>query len=77
LPTPGFTIEPYFSPGIRYHNSGGGTHTTNFGYAVGANLGFGLLGAHLAYDNEKVKGGGSIGVFGVGLHLGIHLPLGM
>ena len=78
LPTPGFSIEPYFSPGIRYRNFGSGNGTsTEFGYAVGANLGFGLLGAHLAYDNEKLKGGGSIGVFGVGLHIGIHLPLGM
>lgn len=80
LPTPGFTIEPYFSPGIRYRNISAapvGGHSTEFGYAIGANLGFGLLGAHLAYDNEKVKGGGSVGTFGVGLHLGIHLPLGM
>jgi len=79
LPTPGINIEPYFSPGIRYRNpsvSGLG-NSTEFGYVVGANLSFGLLGAHVAYDNEKVKGGGSIGVFGVGLHLGIHLPLGM
>jgi len=43
----------------------------------GANLSFGVLGAHLAYDNEKLAGGGSGGVFGVGLHAGIHLPLGM
>lgn len=77
LPTPGFTIEPYFSPGVRYRNSGGGTNETNFGYVFGANLGFGLLGAHVAYDAEHVKGGGTTGVFGVGLHAGFHLPLGM
>jgi opacity protein-like surface antigen len=77
LPTPGFSIEPYFSPGIRYHNAGGGTNSTEFGYVFGANFSFGVLGAHLAYDNEKQKGGGSVGVFGVGLHAGIHLPLGM
>ncbi len=78
LPTPGFSIEPYFSPGVRYRNSGGGTNTTNFGYALGANLGFGLLGVHLAYDWEHNKSNGaSGGVFGVGLHAGFHLPLGM
>jgi opacity protein-like surface antigen len=79
LPTPGISIEPYFSPGIRYHNPSPSAlgNSTEFGYAVGANLSFGLLGAHLAYDNEKLKGGGSRGVFGVGLHVGIHLPLGM
>jgi len=76
LPTPGFSIEPYFSPGIRYTNVSGGGNTTKFGYVFGANLSFGVLGAHLAYDNEKVSGGNR-GVFGVGLHAGIHLPLGM
>ena len=77
LPTPGISIEPYFSPGIRYHTSSGLGNSTKFGYAIGANLSFGLLGAHFAYDNEKLQGGGSRGVFGVGLHVGIHLPLGM
>jgi hypothetical protein len=77
LPTPGFSIEPYFSPGVRYRNAGGGTNSTEFGYVFGANFSFGVLGAHLAYDNERQKGGGSVGVFGVGLHAGIHLPLGM
>ena len=77
LPTPGFSIEPYFSPGLRYtHVSGNGT--TQFGYSVGANVGFGLLGVHLAYDNEKQPNGApSRGVFGIGAHLGIHLPMGM
>src|SRR5947208_5706312 len=58
LPTPGISIEPYFSPGIRYHSSGG-TNSTEFGYVFGANLSFGLVGMHVAYDNEKLKGGGS------------------
>jgi hypothetical protein len=77
LPTPGFSIEPYFSPGIRYTRASGGANSTEFGYVFGANLSFGVLGAHLAYDNERKQGGGNIGVFGVGLHAGIHLPLGM
>ena len=76
LPTPGISIEPYFSPGIRYHSSGG-TNSTEFGYVFGANLSFGLVGMHVAYDNEKLKGGGSRRVFGVGAHVDFHLPLGM
>lgn len=77
LPTPGFSIEPYFSPGLRYTNVSNVGNSTEFGYTIGANASFGLLGVHLAYDNEKVKGGGSRGIFGVGAHFGIHLPLGM
>ena len=77
LPTPFFTIEPYFAPGLRYTNVSGLGNSTEFGYAVGANASFGAWGVHLAYDSEKVKGGGSHGVFGVGAHFGIHLPLGM
>jgi hypothetical protein len=76
LPTPGFSIEPYFSPGIRYTNVSGGTNTTKFGYVFGANVSLGVLGAHIAYDSEKVSGGNR-GVLGIGLHAGIHLPLGM
>jgi hypothetical protein len=76
LPTPGFSIEPYFSPGIRYHN-GGGTNTTKFGYAFGANLGFGVLGVHLAYDHESRSSNAGGSVFGVGLHAGLHLPMGL
>jgi hypothetical protein len=77
LPTPGFTIEPFFAPGLRYTNVSNVGHGTEFGYAVGANASFGTVGVHLAYDSEKLKGGGSRGVFGVGAHVGIRLPLGM
>jgi len=77
LPTPGFSIEPYFSPGIRHHNISGVSNTTNFGYVFGANLGFGLVGVHLAYDHEHQKNGPGGSVFGVGAHLDLHLPVGM
>jgi hypothetical protein len=77
LPTPGFSIEPYFAPGIRYRSYSNAGNSTEFGYVIGANLGFGLLGVHLAYDNEKRKNLPSVGVFGVGAHVGIKLPLGM
>ena len=70
LPAPSFSVEPYVSPGIRYRSSvSGGGSSTEFGYAIGANVGFGSFGVHLAYDNEQVKGGGTVGVFGVGAHL--------
>ncbi|HYT04846.1 MAG TPA: hypothetical protein VEM13_08210 [Gemmatimonadales bacterium] len=77
LPTPGFSIEPFFAPGIRYRSYSNAGNSTEFGYVIGANLGFGLLGVHLAYDNEKRKNLPSAGVFGVGAHVGIKLPLGM
>src|SRR2546426_4157712 len=77
LPTPGFSIEPYFAPGIRYRSYSNAGNSTEFGYVIGANLGFGLLGVHLAYDNEKRKNLPSVGVFGVGAHVAIKLPLGM
>ena len=63
---PDFSVEPYFSPGIRYRSVSGGGNSTEFGYAIGANVGFGLFGVHLAYDNEQNKGGGNVAVFGLG-----------
>src|SRR2546422_87972 len=77
LPTPGFSIEPYFAPGIRYRSYSNAGNSTEFGYVIGTNLGFGLVGVHLAYDNEKRKNLPSVGVFGVGAHVAIKLPLGM
>lgn len=82
LPSPGISIEPYVSPGIRYTKQSisgfpalGGS-STNFGFAVGANVGFGMFGVHVAYDYTKVSGG-NIGVFGIGAHVAIRVPLGM
>lgn len=78
LPTPGISIEPYLSPGIRYRNFGTNNgSSTKFGYTIGANMSFGLMGAHFAYDHESLKGGGSISVVGLGAHVAIKLPLGM
>src|SRR5256885_9935415 len=62
LPTPGVSIEPYFSPGIRYIKTedaitGVAASQTKFGYALGANLTFGMLGVHLAYDYQKLDVG--------------------
>ena len=62
------SVEPYVSPGIRYRSFSDGGNSTEFGYAIGANVGFGMFGVHFAYDNENIKGGGTVGVFGVGVH---------
>jgi len=79
LPTPGVSIEPYFSPGVRYHKywnvTTGPSHDTNFGWVVGGNLSFGPMGIHLAYDSEKF-GAATRGVFGVGANVAIRVPLG-
>lgn len=78
LPTPGVSIEPYISPGVRYRDLGPTNgSSTEFGYAIGANVSFGMMGAHLAYDYEKENGGGGVGVFGLGAHVALKLPMGM
>jgi hypothetical protein len=79
IPTPGISIEPYFSPGVRYHHFSNAVpdHETNFGWVIGGNLGFGLVGIHLAYDSEKFSNGTTHGVFGVGANVGLRLPMGL
>ncbi|HLB81559.1 MAG TPA: hypothetical protein VJJ54_00590 [Gemmatimonadales bacterium] len=82
LPTPGISIEPYFSPGIRYHKlsdvpAGTKDHETNFGWVIGGNFSFGLVGIHLAYDSEKFDDGSTHGVFGLGADVGLRLPMGL
>ena len=81
LPTPGISIEPYFSPGIRYHKvsdlpAGVKDHETNFGWVIGGNFSFGLVGIHVAYDSEKFDNG-THGVLGVGADVGLRLPMGL
>ena len=72
LPTPVVRVEPYVSPGIRYHHyANGAPNQTNFGWVIGANLGFGPIGIHLAYDSEKFDDGTTHAVFGVGASLGL------
>jgi len=76
LPTPVVRVEPYVSPGIRYHHyasvaPGAADHETNFGWVIGGTLGFGPIGVHLAYDSEKFADGKTHGVFGVGANIGL------
>jgi len=82
VPTPGVSIEPYISPGIRYSKLSGvtGSGTSNFGFVIGANFGLGMLGFHAAYDYTKLKasqGGGTASVIGIGAHVALKAPIGM
>ncbi|HEY6158246.1 MAG TPA: hypothetical protein VIV88_12375 [Gemmatimonadales bacterium] len=88
LPTPGISIEPYVSPSIRYHKysdlpAGSKDHQTHFGWVIGGNFSFGLVGIHVAYDSEKFDSGtpgvlsGTHGVLGVGADVGLRLPMGL
>jgi len=50
--------------------------SSNFGFAVGANLGLGMLGFHVAYDYAKVSGGHH-STIGLGAHFALKAPMGM
>jgi hypothetical protein len=72
LPTPIVRVEPYVSPGIRYHHyANGAPNQTNFGWVIGGNVGLGPLGIHVAYDSEKFADGTTHAVFGIGANVGL------
>jgi hypothetical protein len=77
LPTPGMSIEPYLSVSNRWHSPSGGSTESNIGWVLGANVGFGMFGVHLAYDSESYGGGTTAGVFGIGAHFALSAPVGM
>ena len=77
LPTPGLNIEPYFSVSNRWHDPSEGSTESNIGWVIGANVGFGMWGLHVAYDSEKYGGGTTYGVWGIGAHLALNAPVGM
>ncbi|HWC74453.1 MAG TPA: hypothetical protein VG454_11000, partial [Gemmatimonadales bacterium] len=74
VPTPGLSIEPYLSVSNRWHTPSSGSTESNVGWVLGANLGFGMFGVHLAYDSEKLNGGSTGGVFGIGAHFALNAP---
>lgn len=81
LPTPGVSIEPYVAPGIRYRKktdavTGASVSNTKFGFVIGANMSFGMMGIHAAYDYQD-SNAGNVHVLGLGAHFAIKLPLGM
>jgi hypothetical protein len=78
LPTPGVSIEPYLSITERVSKLSGISGTnSNIGFTIGANASFGLFGIHLAYDRQKLTGGGTGSVIGIGAHVALKVPLGM
>jgi hypothetical protein len=77
VPTPGLSIEPYLSVTNRWHKPSGGNTDSNIGWVLGANVGFGMLGLHVAYDSESYGGGRTNGVIGIGAHFQLKAPIGM
>jgi len=78
VPTPGLSIEPYLSISNRWYKFSGISGTnSNIGWVIGANLGFGMLGVHIAYDSEKFDNGATGGIFGIGAHVALKVPMGM
>ncbi len=74
VPTPGITIEPYLSVSNRWHTPSGGSSESNIGWVLGANVGFGMFGVHVAFDSEKLDNGKTAGVFGLGAHFALNAP---
>ena len=78
VPTPGINIEPYLSISNRWHKpSGAGSTVSNIGWVLGANVGLGMLGLHVAYDSENYGAGATAGVIGIGAHFSLKAPIGM
>src|SRR6266496_3015866 len=69
--------EPYVSISNRWHKPTGASTESNIGWVLGANVGFGMLGLHLAYDSEKLNDGTTAGVLGIGAHVALKAPIGM
>ncbi|HEX9705039.1 MAG TPA: hypothetical protein VGA20_07320 [Gemmatimonadales bacterium] len=77
LPTPGVSVEPYLSLSNRWRASSGLDVESNFGWTLGANLGFGgMFGIHAAYDSES-QPGATGGIIGVGAHVQLRVPMGL
>jgi hypothetical protein len=78
VPTPGLSIEPYLAVNNRWYKFSGVSGTqSNIGYTLGANVGLGMIGLHLAYDSEDFGGGVKGGIFGIGAHFALKAPIGM
>src|SRR5262245_35108809 len=77
VPTPGLSIEPYLSVSNRWHDAQPGSTESSVGWVIGANVGFGMFGMHVAYDSESASGGTKLGVLGLGAHYAFKAPVGM
>lgn len=78
VPTPGLSIEPYLAINNRWYKFSGISGTeSNIGWTLGANVGLGMMGLHLAYDSENYGGGTTGGIIGIGAHFSLKAPIGM
>jgi len=77
VPTPGLSIEPYLAVNNRWYSASGASTESNIGWTLGANVGFGMMGLHLAYDSENFGGGTTGGIFGLGVHFALKAPVGL
>ncbi|HXM38734.1 MAG TPA: hypothetical protein VN908_08790 [Gemmatimonadales bacterium] len=78
VPTPGLSLEPYLSLTNRWYKQSGFSGTvSNFGWTLGANVGFGMMGLHVAYDSESLGAGKTGGIFAIGAHIALKAPIGM
>jgi hypothetical protein len=78
VPTPGLSIEPYIAVSNRWYKFSGLSGTdSNIGWTLGANVGLGMLGLHVAYDSESFGGGLTGGILGIGAHFSLKAPIGM
>lgn len=78
VPTPGLAIEPYLAVNNRWNKYSGVSGTdSNIGWTLGANVGLGMLGLHVAYDSESLGGGSTGGIIGIGAHFALKAPIGM
>ncbi len=78
VPTPGLSIEPYLAVNSRWYKFSGVSGTeSNIGWTLGANVGLGMIGLHLAYDSEDYGAGVKGGIFGIGAHFALKAPIGM
>ena len=73
LPVPGFAIEPYISVTNRWNAATGETTESDIGWTLGANVGLGMFGLHVAYDSQDFAGT-TRGVLGFGAHIGFGVP---
>jgi hypothetical protein len=76
VPTPGINIEPYLSISNRWNKPSGGSTDSNVGWVIGANVGFGMVGLHVAYDSQK-EAGSTRGIIGIGAHVALKAPVGL
>jgi hypothetical protein len=77
VPTPGLSIEPYLAVSNRWYAASGLDTEANVGWTLGANVGLGMWGLHVAYDSENFGGGTNAGIIGFGAHFSLKTPMGL